>query len=63
MQELKEWLKQEIACLFLHDAEQILQEGDLGRRTCVETGDTAESLLQFANSAGPLIEMFDPQIN
>jgi hypothetical protein len=60
---MKEQLKQEIACLLLHDVEQILEEGDLVRRNCVETGDTTESLLQFANSAGPLIEMFNPQIN
>jgi hypothetical protein len=61
MQELKEQLKQKIACLLLHDVEQILEEGDLARKTCVETGDTTENLLQFTSSAGPLIEMLTPK--
>jgi hypothetical protein len=63
MQELKERLKQEIECLLLHEVEQILQEGDLARKTSFETGDTAVTLLQFANYAGSLIEILNPQIN
>jgi hypothetical protein len=40
MQELKQQLKQGITCLLMHDVEQILEERDVAKKPCVQTGDT-----------------------